>query len=238
MKKLFFVLSVFACLNAAAQTKADQDANATVRPINGNFTEVNVATGVDLYLTQGNEVSLSVSVSDPIFADKFKTEVVNGVLKIYYDNKGVTWKNDKKRKLKAYLSLKTLEKLTVSSGAYVVTNNPLEVNNFKMRLSSGSKFSGTIKTLSLDVAQDSGSLVDISGSADNLKVDVSSGAAFKGYNFISENCVAKASSGADIKISINKELDASASSGAGIKYKGNGEVKNLKVSSGGSVKKS
>lgn len=236
MKQIVFLFLAFIAISAKGQSKVI-DANTTVRSINGAFTEVSVATGVELHLTQGNETSLSVSVSDAKYADRFKTEVVNGVLKIYYDSKNLNWKDEKGRKLKAYLSVKTLEKLTASSGANVVVENTLTVNTFRMKLSSGSTFKGDVKTNDLDIEQSSGSLVNISGNAGNLKVDVSSGSGFKGYDLTSENCKAKASSGAGIKISINKELDASASSGGDIKYKGNASITNLNVSSGGSVKK-
>jgi hypothetical protein len=237
MKQIVFLFLAFIAISAKGQSKV-MDANATTRSISADFTAVSVATGVELYLTQGNETSLSVSVSDPKYSDKFKTEVKDGVLKIYYDGKNVSWRNEKGRKLKAYLTIKTLEKLTASSGAVVLLQNTLDVSTFEMRVSSGATFNGDVKTNSLDVDQSSGAVVNISGKAVNLVVETSSGAEFKGYDLTSETCTAKASSGATIKIFINKELDASASSGGDIKYKGNAGVKNLKVSSGGSVKKS
>jgi hypothetical protein len=36
---------------------------------------------VELYLTQGNEMALAVSVSDNKYEERFKTEVVDGVLR-------------------------------------------------------------------------------------------------------------------------------------------------------------
>lgn len=236
MKKLVFALLAFVALNATAQTKVVNDPNARPRTLSGEFSAVSVATGIELFITQGNETSLAVSVSDEKFEEGFKTEVVNGTLKLYYeDKKSNQW--IKGRKLKAYLSVKTLKKLTASSGASVNTVNALNVQEFDLRLSSGSEFEGEIKATSLTVDQSSGSQVVLSGSANDIDVQVSSGASFKGFDFTSDKCKAHASSGADIKITVNKELDASASSGGGIQYKGTVTNTEINKSSGGSVRK-
>ena len=79
--------------------------------------------------------------------------------------------------------------------------------------------------------------ISISGKAAKLKVDVSSGAIFKGYDLASEYCDAKASSGGGARITVSKELAAKASSGGGVRYKGGAVIKDLDVSSGGVVKK-
>jgi hypothetical protein len=57
------------------------------------------------------------------------------------------------------------------------------------------------------------------------------------YRLESETAVVNASSGAEAKISVSKDLDAHASSGADIRYRGNPSRTNTHSSSGGSVKK-
>ncbi|WP_255153449.1 head GIN domain-containing protein [Ferruginibacter sp. HRS2-29] len=237
MKRVLFALLAFVALNATAQTKVVTDPNARTRVIAGEFTGVSVATGIELFLTQGNEVSLAVSMNDEKYSDDFKTEIVNGVLKIYFDNNNrMKW--EKGRKLKAYLSVKTLSKLSASSGANVKLTNELNVGKFDLRLSSGSEFDGAIKATSINIDQSSGSEINLSGSAGETSISVSSGASFDGYGFVTDNCTASASSGADIEITANKSLDASASSGGSIKYKGNATNVDITKSSGGSVRKS
>ena len=107
-----------------------------------------------------------------------------------------------------------------------------------MHFSSGAQFTGEVKIGEMTVDQSSGSEINITGSTEKIKVDLSSGAVFKGYDLNAEYCEAKASSGGEARINVNKELAAKASSGGGIKYKGNASIKDLNVSSGGMVKKS
>lgn len=237
MKKLLCSLITVLALTAFAQdTKVINDAHATTRSLSGSFTAISVSSGIDLYLSPGNEESLAVSASDQKYLDRIKTEVVNGTLKIYYDNKGVSWKSEN-RKMKAYVSFKTLQKLNVSAGSDAVVNGSINAADFSLDVSSGADFKGAItaKTLTVDVS--SGASINISGKTDNLKVDVSSGADFKGYDLVTDYCEASASSGAGVHVTINKELSAKASSGGDIHYKGAALIRDIKTSGGGSVKK-
>ncbi|MGC4102788.1 head GIN domain-containing protein [Ferruginibacter sp.] len=237
MKKLLLSFISFIAVAAFAQDKTIVDANAQKRTLNASFTGINVSDGVDLYLTQGNEESVAVSASDEKYMERFKTVVEEGVLKIYYDNKGINWSTNDKRKLKAYVSFKTLEKLHASGGADVKIQGSIDVTSLDIKFTSGSSLNGKLKASELVVEQNSGSSIDISGSSDKIKVDVSSGAVFKSYDLAVDYCDAKASSGGGIRITINKELNAKANSGGGVKYKGEAVIKEVNVNSGGSVKK-
>ncbi|MBP6287953.1 MAG: DUF2807 domain-containing protein [Ferruginibacter sp.] len=239
MKKLFLSLVSFVSLAAFAQeNNVIADPHATVRSLSGSFTAISVSSGVDLYMTQGNEESLAVSASDEKYMARFKTEVLNGTLKIYYDNNGVSWTSHDNRKLKAYVSFKTLDKLQASAGASVTVKGNMTADNLDMKFSSGAEFDGQVSAKQITVEQNSGSEISISGKADKLSIDVSSGASFKGYDIAVDYCDAKASSGGDVKITINRELSAKASSGGGIRYKGAALIRDININSGGMVKRS
>lgn len=237
MKQLFLFLFTLISLHSFAQDNTINDANAEKRTLSGSFNSIEVSDGVDLYLTQGNEEAIAVSAADEKYMERFKTEVNNGTLKIYYDSKGISWIGGDKRKLKAYVSFKTLEKLHASSGASVNTKSTLTVSKLVCSFNSGAQFNGTVAITQLEVSQSSGSSVEISGKTNELKVDVSSGAIFKGYDLEVDFCDAKATSGGGIRTNVNKELTAKANSGGGIRYKGTAVIKDLNVSSGGQVKK-
>ncbi len=238
MKKLFLLLFTFIAIATFAQEKnIITDADAQKRELSESFTGIDVSSGIELYLTQGNEEAVAVSSSDEKYMERFKTEVENGILKIYYDNKGINWATNQKRKLKAYVSFKALEKLHASGGASVKVQGSLQLKNLDLKFTSGSNFNGTITAGNLTVEQNSGSGIDITGNAGAIKIDVSSGAVFKGYDLVVDYCDAKASSGGGVRITINKELSAKANSGGGVRYKGSAVIKEIDVNSGGSVKK-
>ena len=73
MKKIFvFVLLFNSFWVSAQQTKVYNDPNAKIRVIAGVFTKISVSSGIELYLTQGNETSLAISVSDDKYESRFK----------------------------------------------------------------------------------------------------------------------------------------------------------------------
>ena len=221
----------------AQQPIAVNDPEAKVRTLSGSFSAITVSDGIELYLSSGAEESLAVSFSDEKYEERFKTEITGDVLKIYYDNNGINYSDNKRRKLKAYVSFKVLEKLTASGGATVKLPVGITVGNLAMKFSSGAEFNGEVKADDLSVDQNSGAEINLSGSASSIKIDVSSGAIFKGYEFKTDFCTAKASSGAEIRISVDKELNARANSGGGIHYKGTAVIKDINITSGGFVKK-
>ena len=237
MKQLFILLLSCISLSTFAQDEIVNDANAEKRTLTGSFNAITVSDGVDLYLTQGNEESIAVSASDDKFLERFKTEVESGTLKIYFESKGLSWLHTDKRKLKAYVSFKTLEKLQASSGTGVIIKGTLKVEKLECSVTSGAHFTGQVNIGDMQVDQNSGSTFDITGKADKLKVEVSSGAIFKGYDLTVDFCEAKATSGGGVRINVSKELVAKANSGGGIRYKGNAVIKDLNVNSGGMVKK-
>jgi Putative auto-transporter adhesin, head GIN domain len=238
MKKLLLSLVTFLSIAVFAQdSKLISDPNATVRNLNSSFTGITVSSGIELYLTQGNEESIAVSANDQKFMERFKTEVENGVLKIWYDTKGITWKNGEHRKLKAYVSFKTLNKLHGSAGSETVLKGSINAENLDMKFTSGSEFEGQVNAKQITVQQNSGSVMKITGRADKISVDASSGAEFKGLEFAVDFCDAEASSGGTVKISISKELNAKASSGGTIRYNGRALIRDISISSGGTVKK-
>ena len=236
MKKLLVLLPfLFSVAFLTAQNTVVHDANAEVRKVS-SFHAIVVSNGIDLVITQSNEEAVAVSASTPEIRSRIKTEVVNGELKIYFDNKGwKNWKNNKE--LKAYVSFKNLDGLEANSGADVSTDGNINVSSMDMNLSSGAGFNGTVTASHLNIDQSSGSDMHIKGKVSDLKITTSSGSDFNGYDLISENCKADASSGSGIEITVNKELQAQASSGGGINYKGNGTITSVSNSSGGKVKK-
>jgi hypothetical protein len=236
MKKILFAFGAILFSTAIfAQSKTYNDANAEVRNVK-DFHAIKVTTGIHLFLSQGNEEAVAVSASDKEYRDRIKTEVVNGVLKIYFDSKWNEWNSDK-RNLKAYVSCKTLDALRGSSGAHVDVDGTVHSNTLNLDFSSGASFKGTVNVTDLTAETSSGAHSVISGTASNIKSEASSGSHLDADDLQSETAEADASSGAHIELNVNKQLSASASSGGHIHYKGNALIKDIDTSSGGAVSK-
>jgi len=237
MNKLFTLLLCCISFTALTQpTKVYNDPKAKTRALSGTFTKINVSSGIELLLTQSDELALATSVSDEKYEALLKTDVENGVLKIWFDSKGMNWGKDRNRKMKVYLSCKNIESIKGSSGAIVKLANEIAADQMSISFGSGAKFTGKLQVKSLSADVDSGAEIYVTGTALSLSASASSGAAFKGYGLTTQECEAKVSSGANVWVEVEKTLTASASSGGIIKYKGNAIVEKKSVNSGGSVK--
>lgn len=236
MKKIFLSLFALIALNIAVLAqKTLNDPNAEKRPVSG-YHAVEVSGGIDLYLSYGEE-AVAVSASETKYRDNIRTEVKNGVLKIWYD-----WKSSinlivGNRKLKAYVSYKTLDRLGASGGSDIDVDGSIKSSALSLDLSGGSDFRGKVEVNDLKVDASGGSDATISGTAAKLDVDASGGSDVKGYDLAADVCNLEASGGSDIYITVNKELKANASGGSDVHYKGNGTVSEMKSSGSSSIRK-
>ena len=234
MKKLLFSLLVTGLITTASAQKTINDANAEKRNVSG-FHAIEVGGGIDLYLSQGEE-AVAVSASKNEYRARIKTEVKNGVLKIWYEwnsNLRFDWSN---HKLKAYVSFKDIDRLEGSGGSDISIDGSIKVAKLALEISGGSDFDGKVETSELEIQASGGSDVRISGKATRLAIDASGGSDFKGYDLASDICNVEASGGSDIQVTVNKELSANASGGSDVYYKGTGLIRDLKTS-GSSIKK-
>jgi hypothetical protein len=66
-------------------------------------------------------------------------------------------------------------------------------------------------------------------------VDANGASDFKGFDLQADNCDVEASGASDIKVTVNKELNARASGASGVHYKGDGVIRDLRTSGASNV---
>ncbi len=237
MKKIFLsVVMAGAVLFATAQKAIVNDANAEKRNVTG-FNAIRVSNAIDLYLTQGDEDAVAVSAKDVKYRDRIKTEVKDGTLKIWFDNDGWSWTHGN-LKLRAYVSVKTLNRLHASGASDVIVNGVIKSNDLVVVMSGASDFKeGAIEASTLKVNLSGASDMNVKGKAGSLTVDASGASDFKGFDFTCDNGDVEASGASDIKITVEKEINAHASGASDIRIKGNGVIRKMSNSGASSVKK-
>jgi len=236
MKKIYLAIIILTIsASAVFAQKTINDPNAEKRTASG-FHAVEVGGGIDLYLSQGDE-TVVVSASETRYRDRIRTEVKNGVLKIWYDYKIGLRIETGNKKMKAYVSFKELDRVEGSGGSDVFVDGSITSNKLALDISGGSDFKGKVNAGDLKVDASGGSDVHISGEAKNLTLDASGGSDFKGYDLAVDVCNLQASGGSDIYITVNKEMTADASGGSDIFYKGSGLIREIKSSGSSDIKK-
>lgn len=234
MKKLLLILSLVCTVAVFGQQKElVVDPNASARSLSGSFSAIRISDGIDLFLSQSAEQAMAVSASEEKYKENIKTVIEGGTLRIYYEGDN-NW-NSGRKKLKVYLSFKSINSLEVSGASDILTTGVLDLPELSIKLSGASDFKGQVKVGDLKMELSGASDVRISGSATTVSI-VSSGASdVKGYDLVTETCNAKASGASDINITVNKELTAHASGASDIFYKGSALLKDVHSSGASTI---
>lgn len=201
-----------------------------------NFHGISVSHAFDVWLTQGNEEKVAVSASEEKYLASIKVEVKDGILYIGWDHKSKWTKGNKK--LKAYISFKNIDILKASGACDVDIVGVLKSDDLKMNFSGASDLEGEVDIKKLVFDLNGASDAKLKGTVVELRLDASGASKFRGFDLSVDHCNANASGASDIKIKINKELNADASGASHINYKGDGVIRDISTSGASRVSRS
>jgi hypothetical protein len=223
-KILAFFVGCLLVLSVRAQETVIQDPNAELRPVKG-YHGIRVSSAINLYLSQGQEEKVVVSAKDIKMREKIITEVVDGILIIRLEGSWKWWHMGNS-KLKAYVSYTTLDEITASGASDVYVDGVIAGEKLTLNLSGASDFKGAVKVNGLSLDQSGASDSHITGQVSGTATIRSSGASdVKGYDLVIEECSAHASGASDIRITVNKQIDADATGASSIYFKGAGVLR-------------
>jgi len=235
MKKIQVMLMVM-LVSTVLFAQTINDANAEPRNLSG-FHVIKISNAFTVYISQGNEDAVAISASKAEYREKIITKVENGVLIIRFDDDKKFWKgwNGDKTKLKAYISVKKIDRLDVSGACDVFFEEGISSEDLTVRLSGASDLKGKIdaKKLSFDIS--GASDATISGNAAEFSVEASGASDFKGFEMTTNYCTAEASGASSVNITVNKELNAKASGASSVRFKGEGLIRDIKTSGSSNI---
>ena len=195
------------------------------RNVTDEFTAVYASEGLDVFVTQDEEFSITVEADENII-DLIGTDIRDGRLKIHaIENIGRATKN-------IYVTLPDVKVLETSSGADLVSKGMIQADRIELEASSGSDLHVEVTANEVVAETSSGADIKVSGTAEMLYADASSGSDIRARDLLTKRCNADASSGADISVNVSESLVADASSGADISYTGEASVQQKKSVSG------
>jgi len=202
----------------------------------GHFNQISVANGIDVYLSQGNTESVSVS-AHPDLLKELAIAVKGSNLEVKL-KRDFNWSRlFKDQNIKVYVHYKELYGITASGGSDVYTQNTMKTDRLSATVSGGSDLKLSIATKELQVTASGGADADLKGSATNVSFTASGGSDIEALGLQTEYAKVTASGGSDVDISVSKAIEASASGGSDIKYRGDAALKKTSSSNSGDVKR-
>lgn len=224
MPKLFFAVTAalaFSFFCAEAQERSVR----SVKP----FHSIEVSSGIDLYLRQGDTLSIEVE-SCLEYIGRIETKITDSIL-IIKALQPMRWGYEKSPKV--YVTFNHIRSLIATSGADVYGAGIYELDNFAVAAHSGADMYITLECRTLRINASGGSDVKVSGRARNLKASVASGSDLNASELKTDHCDIVASGGSDAIVNVSISLIADANGGSDIGYIGNPAVKEF-IESGGS----
>jgi hypothetical protein len=199
------------------------------RDVDG-FTEVEVNTGIDVYLTQGNEFDVVVE-ADENLQEVILTELKGDRLVIRTDH--VNIRNAKAKKV--HVTLPELTGLKISSAGDCVGQTPFECRDLRLSISSAGDLSLEVDADRIDLDISSSGDAKLSGSARELDASLSSAGNLNAFDLVAGIVDVTVSSAGDAKVHATDEISMNASSAGNIYYRGDAQVVYSNSSSAGSI---
>ncbi len=119
---------------------------------------------------------------------------------------------------------KELSFVEANDGAYIKSETPIENQNLELIANKESKFVFTVSCKNLTAFVERGAKMSIEGGCENLKVKACNGSSFDALALKTTLISAKAHTGAIVKLSSAKRLDAGVFANGQICYRGSPEL--------------
>lgn len=201
------------------------------RDISG-FTGVHVSTGIDVYLTQGNDFNVRVEADENLI-EVILTELEGDMLVVKTDR--VNIRNAKSKKV--FVTLPELSQLKISSAGDCEGQTAFRCDDLRLSVSSAGDLSLDVEARSINIDISSSGDARLTGSADELDVSLSSAGDLHAFDLIAGIVKVNVSSAGDARVHATDEISMNVSSAGNIYYKGNAEVVHSRKSSAGDIVK-
>lgn len=227
---LFSVIISASCIFMGPSLKGNGNVVEETRKV-GEFSEIKVSRGMNVYISQGDETKVVV-IADDNLLDAIKTQIDGNSLKVTV-NRNIRNATSKK----VFVTTPNISMIKSTAGSNVFSETVIRSQNLDLSGSAGSNMKLDVNSKDLTVSVSAGSNIKLEGKTKLFSGQASSGSNLKAKDLVSDNCEVKVSSGANIWITATDNLNAHASSGGNIFYYGKPETTDIEKSSGGNIVK-
>jgi len=196
-----------------------------------SFTGIKVSSGIDVYLKQGDNVTVTVEADENLH-EYILTEVRGGVLNVYTEYNI----RDAERK-RVYVTMKEINSVKTTSAGDVFGETPISTDRLELTASSAGDIKLETHAKNIDIDISSSGDISLSGETDMLKADLSSAGDLKAYDLKAREADVSVSSAGDADINVSERISARASSAGDINYKGDPKYVDAHSSSAGGIQR-
>ncbi len=229
---IILCLVITSCINGQIRKTVNGNGNVIRKERSTEpFTGVRVSSGIDVYLSQGDQTSMAVEADENLH-EYIITEVNNGILHVYSD---VNIREAERKRV--YVTTKEINSLATSSAGDLIGETPVKTDNLKLSASSAGDIKVEVNARDVEIDISSSGDITLSGEADVLNADLSSAGDLNAYSFKVKEADISVSSAGDADVYVTDKLTARASSAGDINYQGDPKQVDAHSSSAGGIHK-
>lgn len=229
---LVLILGITACAHGQMRRSVHGNGNVVKKERTaGSFTGVKASTGIDVYLSQGDKMSITVEADENLH-EYIQTEVNNGTLNVYSD---ANIRDAEKKRV--YVTMKEINSVTTTSAGDIIGETPVKTDNLRLSASSAGDIKLEVYAKNIDINVSSSGDLTLTGETDFLDGDLSSAGDLNAFNLKVREARLSVSSAGDADVYVTEKLTAHASSAGDVNYKGDPEYVDAHSSSAGGVHK-
>lgn len=199
------------------------------RDVSG-FTGVHVSSGIDCYLSQGNDFEVTVEADENLM-EVILTEIKGGMLVIRTDRTNIRRAKAKK----VFVTLPELTELKISSAGDCEGQTPFRCEDLRLGISSAGNLSLEVEAERIDVEISSSGDASIAGKAAFLDASLSSAGDLNAFDLVAGKVNVDVSSAGDARVHATEEISMNASSAGSIYYTGDAAIIRSNRSSAGDI---
>jgi hypothetical protein len=201
------------------------------RDVSG-FTGVHASTGIDVYLSEGNEFEVRVEADENLM-EVILTELKGDHLVVKTDRVNIRRAKSKK----VHVTLPELKELKISSAGDCVGKTPFRCDDLRLSISSAGDLTLEVEADRIFLDISSSGDARIAGTTNELDASLSSAGDLSAYDLIAKKVSVNVSSAGDARVHATEEISMNASSAGNIYYRGDARVIHSRSSSAGDIVK-
>jgi len=165
MKKIsLFIIAFFCTLVVCAQITEKRDVST--------FSAIDASSMFTITVTKGDVESLTITANEELMP-YLKSEVKNGVLKLYYQENKQNRRKQYKSSPEVHITMKQLQKIDLSGSCRLTVNGVFESKKFVAGLSGASSLKLEINAPEMTIGASGASKINLQGKTTNANIDAS-----------------------------------------------------------------
>jgi hypothetical protein len=227
---VFIALCISSCTSGQFWRTVEGHGNVVTKERKADsFTGIKVSSGIDVYLKQGDNVSITVEADENLH-EYILTEVRGGVLNVYSE-----YNIRHAEKMKVYVTMKEVNSVKTTSAGDVHGESKINSDRLEISASSAGDIKLDVSAKNIDVDISSSGDITLTGETDNLRAELSSAGDLNAYELRTREADISVSSAGDADVNVSERLIARASSAGDVNYKGDPKYVDAHSSSAGSI---